>query len=116
MKKIIFSFLRQLLFWILFFDFTRVVFLLYHFRLIIAENIRFFDILGVFWYSIKLDLATAAYILIIPFLLLLIQSIWSPRWFNYINKVYTALVIFAYSLSAAGEMGIYAEWKTKLTY
>lgn len=116
MKKVIYSFLRQLLFWILFFDFTRVVFLLYHFRLIVAEKIRLIDIFGVFWYSLNLDLATAGYILIIPFLLLIIQSIWSPRWFNYINKVYTAVLIFAYSLAAAGEMGIYSEWKTKLTY
>ncbi len=116
MKKVIYSFLRQLLFWILFFDFTRVVFLLYHFRLIVAEKIRLFDILGVFWYSLKLDLATVGYIMIFPFLLLVIQSIWSPRWFNYINKVYTAVLIFAYSLTTAGEMGIYSEWKTKLTY
>src|ERR1039458_34402 len=93
MKKIIFSFLRQLLFWILFFDFTRVVFLLYNFRLILAEKIGLSNIVGVFWYSLKLDLATAGYIMIFPFLLLLIQSIWSPRWFNYINKVYKAILI-----------------------
>jgi phosphoglycerol transferase MdoB-like AlkP superfamily enzyme len=116
MKRIIRSFLRQLLFWILFFDFTRLVFILYHFRLIIAEKIGFLDILGVFWYSIKLDLATACYIMIIPFMLLLIQSVWSPKWFNYVNKCYTAVMILAYSLTAAGEMGIYSEWKTKLTY
>ena len=116
MKKIIFALLRQILFWILFFDFTRVVFLLYHIRLIIAEKIGFFEIPGMFWYSLKLDLATTAYIMVIPFLLLLIQTVWSPKWFNYINKVYTAILVFAYSLSAAGEMGIYSEWKTKLTY
>jgi len=27
-----------------------------------------------------------------------------------------SIVIIGYSLTAAGEMGIYAEWKTKLTY
>jgi phosphoglycerol transferase MdoB-like AlkP superfamily enzyme len=116
MKKILYSFLRQLAFWILFFDFTKAVFLLYHARLLSAEHVPFMDTLGVFWYSIKLDLATACYLMIIPFIVLFVQSVWSPKWINNINKVYAAVIIFAYSLTAAGEMGIYAEWKTKLTY
>ena len=54
--------------------------------------------------------------MIFPFLLLLLQSIWSPAWLNTLNKVYSCIMISLYSLSAAAEMGIYAEWKTKLTY
>jgi phosphoglycerol transferase MdoB-like AlkP superfamily enzyme len=54
--------------------------------------------------------------MVIPFLILLVQSVYSPKWMNMINKVYTGILCFAYSLTAAGEMGIYSEWKTKLTY
>jgi len=54
--------------------------------------------------------------MIFPFLLLAVQSVWSPGWLNWINKIYTGFIIIVYSLSAAGELGIYAEWKTKLTY
>ncbi|MFZ4522908.1 MAG: LTA synthase family protein [Bacteroidales bacterium] len=116
MRKIVLSLLRQLAFWIVFFNLARLVFILYYLNIILVEKIRFSEVLGVFYYSLKLDLATTCYILIIPFLLLLIQSVWSPRWMNTVNKVYTAIIIFGYSLTATGEMGIYAEWKTKLTY
>ncbi|MEI6899890.1 MAG: sulfatase-like hydrolase/transferase [Bacteroidota bacterium] len=116
MKKILLSFLRQILFWLLFFDFTRLVFILFHSKLLVAEKVTLTEIPGMFWYSINLDLATACYIMVFPFLLLLVQSIYSPNWINTINKVYTGFIIFCYSLTAVGEMGIYAEWKTKLTY
>lgn len=116
MRKIIISLLCQLAFWILFFNLTRLVFIIYYFPIILVEKILFTETLGVFWYSFKLDLATTCYILIIPFVLLLIQSVWSPKWLNLVNKIYTGFVVFVYSLAATGEMGIYAEWKTKLTY
>jgi phosphoglycerol transferase MdoB-like AlkP superfamily enzyme len=69
-----------------------------------------------FWFSLRLDTATACYILIIPFLILLVQSIRSFSWLNLVNRIYTGFLVVAYSLTAAGEMGIYAEWKTKLNY
>ena len=116
MKKIILSLLKQLLFWILFFDFTRLIFILFHLRLLISEKVPFTNVFGILWYSLNLDIATACYILAVPFLLLLFQSVYSPKWMNNINKVYTGIMIFGYSLTAIGEMGIYAEWKTKLTY
>lgn len=116
MRKIILSFFRQLLFWILFFNLTRLIFVLYYLNIIAVEKIRFTEIFGVFWHSLKLDLATACYIMIIPFLILAVQSVWDPRWLNRINKIYSSLIIIGYSLTVAGEMGIYAEWKTKLTY
>jgi phosphoglycerol transferase MdoB-like AlkP superfamily enzyme len=116
MKNIIVSLLRQLAFWILFFNLTRLVFFVYYLPVILVEKIRFTEIAGAFLYAFKLDLATACYLMILPFLILLVQSIWSPKWLNIVNKAYTIFILFAYSLTAAGEMGIYAEWKTKLTY
>jgi len=74
------------------------------------------EITGTFWYSLKLDLATASYFMVVPFILLTIQSVWSHRWLNTANSLYTGFLVFCYTLSAVAEMGIYAEWKTKLTY
>lgn len=115
-KKISFSFIRQFLFWITFFNFTRIVFLLFYLKLLFTEKIGLFEVLRIIPASLKLDIATTCYIMIIPFLILLLQSLYSPKWFNLINKIYTGIIIFAYSLTGVGEMGIYAEWKTKLTY
>ncbi len=116
MRKIVLSFLRQLTFWILFFNLTRLIFLVYYMNIIVIEKIRITEVLGVFFYSFKLDLATSCYVMIIPFLILSVQSLWSPRWLNLVNRIYTGILITIYSLTAVGEMGIYAEWKTKLTY
>ncbi|MCK9423276.1 MAG: sulfatase-like hydrolase/transferase [Bacteroidales bacterium] len=116
MKKIIIAFGKQLLFWILFFNLVRLAFILYYLKIILVEKIQFTEVIDVFYYSFKLDLATACYFMLIPYLLLAVQSIWSPRWINWINNIYTSFLIIVYSLSVAAEMGIYAEWKTKLTY
>lgn len=116
MRRILFSLLRQALFWILFFNLARLVFLVYYTDIILAERIGLSEIPGAFFHSFNLDLATACYIMVFPFLLLAVQSIWKAGWIDFVNRIYSAIVITGYSLTAAGEMGIYAEWKTKLTY
>ena len=115
-KKVLFSLFRQFLFWIVFFNFTRIIFLIYHLRLILVEKVPLAGILPMPLKALRLDFATACYIMVIPFIILLVQSLYSPKWINMVNKVYTAILCFAYALTAAGEIGIYSEWKTKLTY
>jgi len=116
MKKIILSFSSQVLFWLLFFNFTRLLFILYYIKIIHIENIPFFETMEVFWYSLKLDFATTCYIIFIPFLILIIQGFWNIKWLDRVNQIYTGIIIFFYSLLTVAEMGIYAEWKTKLAY
>jgi phosphoglycerol transferase MdoB-like AlkP superfamily enzyme len=116
MKQVLISLVKQILFWLLFFAFARTVFLMYHFRLLAAENISIIDTMGCYWYSLKLDLATACYIMFIPFIILLVQSVYSPAWLNLLNRIYSAIIILAYSIITTAELGIYAEWKTKLPY
>jgi phosphoglycerol transferase MdoB-like AlkP superfamily enzyme len=116
MRTILSSFIRQLIFWILFFNFARLIFILYYLDIILVEKVSLLEFLGIFPHSFKLDLATTCYVMVFPFLLLSVQTLWSPRWLNTLNKIYASLVIVTYSLTVAGEMGIYAEWKTKLTY
>ena len=114
MKQILGSFFRQFLFWILFFNLTRLVFIVYHLQLLRIEKIPFQEVLVLPYHAFKLDLATACYFMVLPFLLLIIQSVYSPRWLNVVNKIYTSVMVVFYTLTAVGEMGIYSEWKTKL--
>ena len=116
MKKVVTSLLRQFFFWMLFFAFTRFVFLIYYLNIIKVEKIKLSELLAVFPHAIKLDVATTCYFLVFPFFLLCVQAFYNRRWLDIVNKVYSAVLITGYSLTAAGEMGIYAEWKTKLTY
>lgn len=80
------------------------------------EDIGFGEILSTFYYALKLDVATASYFLIIPFFILFIQSFFSPLWLNQINKIYTGILLFVFVLINNIEFGLYAEWRSKLSY
>jgi len=116
MSRIIANLLRQLAFWMIFFLITRIIFLVYNVPFLKIEHIGFTESIASFWHAIPLDLATAAYLLIFPFFLLIIQSIFKLNWINKINKVYTFIGVFLYSLLVTAELGIYPEWKTKMPY
>lgn len=116
MKQVLLSLLRQFLFWILFFNLSRLVFIFYYFGLIRAGGAGWPEILMAFPSALKLDVAVACYFLILPFLILAIQSFGVASWLNTVNKAYTAVMAIAYSLAEAGEIGIYREWQTKLNY
>ncbi|MCK4568686.1 MAG: LTA synthase family protein [Bacteroidales bacterium] len=116
MVRIFASLLRQFIFWLLFFALNRTIFLVYYNNLISLESPGFGEVMAGFWHALRLDVSTASYLLILPFFLLLFQSLINSRIFDLANKVYTAIVILAYTLITTAELGIYAEWKTKLHY
>jgi phosphoglycerol transferase MdoB-like AlkP superfamily enzyme len=116
MRNFLRSVFGQFIFWILFFDLSRIVFLLYYSGLIRATGAGPLEIAGVFIWSFRLDAAVTCYLLMFPFLLLAIQAFISVPWLNKVNRIYTGLMVFAYSLSVAGELGIYGEWQSKLSY
>lgn len=116
MNRIIASLLRQLGFWMFFFLIARATFLLYNISFIKIEKIGFLESVASFWHAIPLDLATAAYLMIIPFLLLVIQGLIRAPWINAVNKIYTLIGLILFSLLVTAELGIYPEWKTKMPY
>ena len=116
MIRLFFSLIRQLLFWILFFAFNRAVFLLYYSGLVRLEKPGFGEVMSGFWHALRLDVSTASYLLIIPFLLTFLKAVTLRKWPDLLNKIYTAVLIITYSLITTAELGIYEEWKTKLHY
>ena len=114
MFKILSSLIRQFVFYMLFIALTRAIFLLYYARLIVRDGIGLGEVLASFTHALRLDAVAASYMVIFPFLLLVIQSVYSPKWLNIVNKVYTIIILSAYSLITTAELGIYGEWKTKL--
>ena len=114
--RIIISLIKQFIFWMLIFAVSRAVFFVYYSSIIKLENIEISEIFAAFWHAIPLDIATASYIIIIPFFILLIQSFYGAKWLNYLNLAYTLIILFVYLLITTSEIGIYDEWKTKLQY
>jgi len=97
-----------------FFFLLRAIFVLYHIKMITAEGIKAGEAMLAFWYALRLDSATAAYILIIPAVLLFIQGLFNARWLNKVNYIYTSILVIAWTLITAVELGSFAEWKYKL--
>ncbi|MFH2096007.1 MAG: LTA synthase family protein, partial [Bacteroidota bacterium] len=98
----------------LFFIITRAVFILANTDDL--HGISTGQILLTFWYALPLDLSTACYILVFPFFLIFLRSLFRIGAFNVINRFYVYFVLFIVALITAGELGIYDEWGTKLNY
>ncbi len=116
MLRIYWSFFKQYLFWLLFFALGRMVFLLYYTHSIVLTSAPFSEVMMSFVEGFKLDIATAAYIMIIPFFLHLVKIFYSPPIIARINQIYHWILIGLYALLISAELGLYAEWQTKVNY
>jgi phosphoglycerol transferase MdoB-like AlkP superfamily enzyme len=116
MYRIFWSILKQAVFWLLFFALGRMVFLIYFSNSVLENTHNILEILYSFIAALKLDLATSCYLLFFPFILSLIQFFYSPKWISKINLFYTCIIIVLLSFLFVGDLGIYAEWGTKLNF
>ncbi|MFA8299784.1 MAG: LTA synthase family protein [Hyphomicrobiales bacterium] len=117
MKRFFKNTILQYIFWMLFFLFNRMVFLIFYSSTIAQEGISFKETLSTFYYALKLDTSTACYVLAISVIIWVIQSIFvNSKIIQRINLWFTVLFILIYNLIAAGDIGVYGEWKTKLSY
>jgi phosphoglycerol transferase MdoB-like AlkP superfamily enzyme len=101
------------LFWVLLFDLGRVFFLIHNRDKF--SGVPFWEWLGAFWHSLRLDLATAAMFSLLPLLLLLIHHISRSKVTGYMVKVVIFLEALLVILISAGEINAYPEWNHKLT-
>lgn len=101
------------LFWILFFDFQRILFTLHNFSKF--SDLGFFTWLGAFFYSLRLDLATAGFLSVFPAIFLIIATVWNKKWVKTIFVIILLFEAIICSLIHAGEINAYPEWNHKLT-
>jgi len=116
MLRLYTSFLKQALFWLLFFALGRAVFLLYYGSEALAASDTFSEILLSFIKGFNLDLATTCYFMMFPFAAHIVTIFWSGPIISRIIHIYHSILIIAYSSLISSELGIYAEWKTKINY
>ena len=109
MKQRIWYILKTYLLTVAIFAIAKVVFMLsYHH----AHPFAFTDICQVIWHGLSLDLSTALYFLIVPWLLT-VASLWLPIK-AYIFKGYYILMALAFSLAFVADTSLYAFWGFKL--
>lgn len=107
-------FVRLLLFWMLLFQWDRLVFVLYHARKIFAEPLR--EVAGMLPHSLRLDLATACYLSGFPLVMICLQTIAWPKVWNTLLRIYGWLVILGVTGIVISELELYNEWGVKLNY
>ncbi len=113
LNKTILDILKLIFFWLLLFDFGRILFSIHHWGEL--SNVGVGEWLMVFLYSIRLDLATAAALSTLPMVILSLRFVnkskWLDRVFYLLIIIESLVVIFLVS----GEINAYSEWNHKLT-
>lgn len=116
MKKLILLLGRMFIFWMLLFASLRGIFLLYYISLLKQDGISLSESLLTFYFASGLDMSTAAYVLMLPLVLILMAVVFQSKWPLRLLSVYTLTILLFYVLTVFAEIGLYAEWKTKLSY
>jgi phosphoglycerol transferase MdoB-like AlkP superfamily enzyme len=103
---------RYFLFWVALFVAARLLFMLYyHAR---TATLGWSLALGAMLHGLRMDLSVAAYLSVIPSLLLLASS-WSRRdWVRPLVKVYSWVMIAVVALLTVGDLGIFEAWGFRL--
>jgi len=116
MKKYAIYLVKILIFLIVLFAAMRIVFIANYWELIDIDDVPFVEIIKSFFKALPLDIATACFLIPVPALVMFICICFnkniSYRWMRW----YFYIVIAVYILIVMGEIGIYGEWRTKLSY
>lgn len=115
MRKNIFFLLRLFVFWMIFFALLRIIFILYNQSELYYQDISDIELLGAFYHALVVDMATTSYLLAVSLLFIIAGSLWKSRPFTRAHNIYILLMVVIFGLITAGELGIYPEWKTKLS-
>ena len=114
MIKHIRYFLRITLFYVILFALYRLLFIVINHEQL--AGISFSSIRLSFFYGIRMDLATIAYILVIPVILCVIHLSFPVRFVDYFLRAYHIFVIVILSIIQTGDVVIYHFWKSRLNW
>ena len=114
MKQYLATIIKTLLFWLLFFSISKMVFLIIYSHLLVSVPTG--EILSVFLHGLRLDISMACYLMIIPILLYCVQLCINKRIIVIFLHVIFLLELFLTSIITFAEIGIYDEWRSKLNY
>lgn len=112
-KNSIKAFLGLLIFWILVFDFQRLLFSIHNFDKAFENG--FLEWMLVLFHSIRLDIATGAALSAIPFILILLFFLFKRNWLFRIFSIFLLFELIIVAMIHAGEINAYTEWNHKLT-
>jgi phosphoglycerol transferase MdoB-like AlkP superfamily enzyme len=103
---------RYTAFWVLYFILCRAVFIMYH--LSQAQTLPISTVWGIFLHGLRIDLSTAGYLAVIPFLLWFINSLFTLKFTKKFITGYTGFMLLLAGVITTSDLEIYKVWGTKL--
>ena len=79
-----------------------------------GHTFAFGDMFQVVWHGISLDLSTALYFLIVPFLLSIVSIWYWGKWLTHLLRGYYLLISLAFALAFVADASLYPFWGFKL--
>jgi phosphoglycerol transferase MdoB-like AlkP superfamily enzyme len=101
-------------FWLIFFQMGRLIFLGLNYHLLTPSPDLSREIMESFFKSLSLDRAMAAYLVVIPWFFVLIFGQIKKGWLSRAMMLSTGFFTIVYSLIAVADAFLYPEWKSKL--
>lgn len=114
MKKRLLFLLLYSAFWLVFFFFARLFFILT--RIGIAGKESFSGLAGTFSHGILLDISTTGYYLMLPFLLMIPALYFAGKWYPFIIRSYTYVLIIFSSVIVVADSSLYSYWGFRMDY
>jgi phosphoglycerol transferase MdoB-like AlkP superfamily enzyme len=103
---------RYFLFWLVFFALGRALFLGYQHAA--ATQLPWGTLLATFGYGVRLDASAAAYVSLVPFVLLLLGSVWRRLPTGRLVAAYTAVVGAFLAFLMVADVELYRAWGFRL--
>lgn len=94
----------------------RTTFIIYYYDKLSKINLSFFDALPSYTSGFKVDIAMASYFLIVPWLLVLFNTLFKSKIIKIILIIYTMILISLSSFIYIAELGVYNEWEEKPSF
>jgi len=98
------------------FAFARLVFFAFYTTELRLQGVTFGEVILTLLHAWRLDLSTFCYLSLLPFLLCAAQLPFRKSWAPYAIFGYIVLMLLIYFTVVSGEIGIYSEWTSKLSY
>ena len=112
LKSLIF-FIRFFVFWLIFFFLDRLIFIITAIKTL-PDN-KLLETAAVFYHGLRLDLAMAAYMVIIPLLYFTVLLFGHPRKIEFQwLKLYNKVIVVIFSIIGVINFNIYREWGSKV--
>lgn len=112
MKKQLSFVLRYFLFWLIYFLFVKTLFIV--FNVWYVKEFPLSLLPQIYWYGMRLDISAATYVLVVPYLLLLILQFFAIPLWQRVVKGYAYFLLIFFSFLIIVDVELYSYWGFRL--